>query len=213
MTTMRPNLAGLSSSNLTRSESQKIQSKYFPTVITLKLEEVFDELNDWLRYIESVKPTVDAASYIANTQSYIRAYTKKAIEVFKFGLSQVKTSYERYCMAIFLSEFHTEDYKALLNDTLPPPYSSGYAGRLFPDPSKYRSARKKIAARAAAGRQLKFFRRMVQFMDPKVQRWVKDVVDQKTRVSIPESVVRSMSVEIDARERFVEAVYKNINVV
>lgn len=176
----RPSLTRLDSGKLKRSNSQLIQSAYFPTQIQLELTKLTTELDNWLAYINTKAVNDDPSAYGIETERRIQKYTKTASEFLLFVIAQKKTSYERFCLAVYLDVFHSQDYDAALTNSLPTVYDdTKYNAKLFIANAKLSTSTNKLRLQSDISRMLESYKIMSQFMELNVQTWAAEVVKNK----------------------------------
>jgi hypothetical protein len=211
MSAQRPSLANLNSVKLKRSDSQKIQTTFFPTRLTVELEKVTDKLNKWKTYIGKDSNNDDEATYTANTKMFLREYSRMAKTFLGTVFNEDSNSYERFCLSIYMSRFHESDYNGMLSRNLPPTYDSLDTNRLFLPVANLDNIRKKIGLRGEIEKLLTSYSKMEQIMNSKVQAWVAEVVEKKTRIPMPLKTVSSIMGVADMYA-FREAVYESVGV-
>lgn len=207
----RPSLAKLDSAKLKRSDSQKIQTTFFPTRLTVELKKVTDKLNEWKSYIDKGSNNDDEATYTANTKMFLRDYARRAKTFLEIVLKEDSNSYERFCLSVYMSLFHSADYNGMLSSKLPPMYDTLDTNRLFLPVANLDNIRKKFGLRASIEKLLTSYLKMEQIMNTKVQEWAVEVVDKKTRSPMPLKTVSSIMGVADMNA-FREAVYKSVGV-
>ena len=211
MSAQRPSLARLDSAKLKKSDSQKIQTTFFPTRLTVELKKVTDKLGEWKNYIDRESNNDDEATYTANTKMFLRDYSRMAKTFLETVLNEDANSYERFCLSIYMSLFHSTDYKGMLSGKLPPTYDILDTNRLFLPVANLTSLRKKIGLRGEIEKLFASYSKMEQVMNPKVQAWAVEVVESETRVIMPPRTVSSI-LEFKEMNTFREAVYESVGV-
>lgn len=211
MAASRPSLSRLNSAKLKRSDSQKIQTTFFPTRLTVEMKKVTDKLGEWKNYIDRDSNNDDDATYSANTSMFLRNYTRMATTFLKTVFEEDANSYERFCLSVYLSLFYSFDYEAMISRKLPPTYDILDTTRLFLPVANLDIKNKKIGLRETVENLLTSYLKMEQIMNPKVQAWAAEVVERETRVIMPPETVSSIINDKDMKA-FQKAVYESVGV-
>ena len=207
----RPSLTRLDSGKLKRSDSQKIQTTFFPKRLTVELRNVTEKLRELKNYIGRRSNDDNDATYSANTKRFLSDYSRLAKAFLATVLAEDSNSYERFCLSIYMSLFHSADYEGMLKGKLPPTYDILDTNRLFLPVANLDNVRKKIGLRVEIDKLVASYAKMEQIMDLKVQAWAVEVVERETRVVMPPSAMPSLigSKNVIA---FQEAVYESVGV-
>ena len=207
MQNQRPSLARLDSAKLKRSESQIIQTTFFPTRLTVELKKVTDKIGEWKNYIDRDSNSDNNATYSAKTGRFLRDYSQMAKTFLEIVFEEDSNSYERFCISVYLSVFHSADYKGMLSSKLPPVYDILDTKRLFLPVANLDNVNKKFGLRSEIEQLFTSYLKMEQIMNSKVQAWAVEVVETETRVLMPPRTVSSI-IKPKEMNTFREAVYQ-----